>query len=454
MHRQLHNNCFFIFYKQFRIIFGLLLCCLSVVASAASAAKLDTKSESTKSAPSDAHNLNLFLEVGETYPVPPKTQRIWIEKKAVLKAYVKNKHPYLKATAIGQSYIRIDDQLKSLYVLPPSALLAMRRWIQWQSRFVDIRVATCDQQICLKGRLYRLRDYERILEIFAETGLWLPLALQISPTIENELRLQLARKLRSDGHNVSKVIFSEPWKIRIHGKQKSDSELQKKYSKFGLTVEYSNQALAVENNVKISVQIVEMNRNFERNTGLRWPDTISAQLQSTGSLQTDALELSLNMAEKSGDARVLASPNLLCRNGEEAHFFAGGEFPIKTLGYRSEKIIWKQYGIDLRFKPLIDNSGQMSLSIETEVSYLDRSLSADGLPAVQSHKVSSRFDLIEEKTIILSGLIKSEQSQNTEGIAYLKNLPVLGSLFSSKKFQNNRSELIIFVTPKWMRPYE
>ena len=145
---------------------------------------------------------------------------------------------------------------------------------------------------------------------------------------------------------------------------------------------------------------------------------------------------------------LLASPNLMCKSGKEATFFAGGEFPIKTIGEKYGTVVWKQYGINLKIKPLIDSIGQISLEIETEVSSIDKSREIDGVPAMHSHKVSSFFDLTKSQTIILSGLIKSETGTSSEGLPYLSQLPVLGRLFSSKDYLDNKTELVIFVTPK------
>jgi pilus assembly protein CpaC len=400
---------------------------------------------------------DLLLELGDVLPVPRKTQRIWIEKKEVVKAYVKNKQPYLKATAIGFSYLRLGHQLKSLYVLAPGSMAVKKQWLQWQNQFVGLKVDFCHYQICLKGRLYRLKDYQRIIQIFSDTGRGLPLALQISPALESELRPYLARQFRTSGYDVSKIIFAEPWKVLVNNtiNPKNDLTRSDLLLRFGLSTDRSAEILNIKNNIQLSVKIVELSRNAELNYGLRWPAQTNLRLlNSDTASNSESLELSLNLAEKSGAARILASPNLLCRSGEEASFFAGGEIPIKTLGYRSEKIIWKKYGIDLRFKPLIDRAGQMNLSVEAEVSHLDYSQSADDIPAFQTHKVSSHFDLVEEKTVVLSGLIKSEQSRHSEGLPHLKNIPILGALFSSRKFLNNQTELIIFVTPRWMRAYE
>ena len=138
----------------------------------------------------------------------------------------------------------------------------------------------------------------------------------------------------------------------------------------------------------------------------------------------------------------------------KSQFFAGGEFPLITLAGKDNRQIvnWKKYGITLNFKPLVNSVGQMSLAIETEVSTIDKSKEVQGIPALLTHKVSSFFDLVESKTIALSGLIKNESGLSNSGLPFLKSLPLLGKLFSSEDFLENKSELVIFVTPQIMEP--
>ena len=158
------------------------------------------------------------------------------------------------------------------------------------------------------------------------------------------------------------------------------------------------------------------------------------------------------MLEKNGFAKVLASPNILCRSGKEAHFFAGGELPITIVNYKVQDVVWKKYGIILKVKPKADFSGKMSISIETEVSSIDPSTEGKGVPALFTNKIQSHFDLTESRLIALSGLIKNEQSENSSGLPGLARLPVLGPLFSSKEFRDDRTELVVFVQPEVISP--
>ncbi|RYZ78230.1 MAG: type II and III secretion system protein, partial [Proteobacteria bacterium] len=148
-----------------------------------------------------------------------------------------------------------------------------------------------------------------------------------------------------------------------------------------------------------------------------------------------------------GKGRILASPTLLCRSGKEAEFLAGGEFPIRMMNLRMQDVVWKKYGVQMKVRPKADSSGRMSIALDIEVSTIDGSRGVDGIPAMLTNRMSSHFDLSKPQTIALSGLIKNEESNRQAGLPLLSRIPVLGALFSSRDFQENRSELIIFVRP-------
>jgi pilus assembly protein CpaC len=180
--------------------------------------------------------------------------------------------------------------------------------------------------------------------------------------------------------------------------------------------------------------------------GLAWPSSVTAQVFPTLGVSADPLEAQLNALETRGHGRVLASPNLICQSGQEAEFLAGGEFPIKFVNYKQKEVIWKKYGILLKVKPKADSSGRMNLKIETEVSSITEIV--DGIPSLATNRVSTTFDLKETKTIVLSGLLKDQNTTSQSGLPWLQRIPILGSLFSSEDYIQKRTELLIFVRPE------
>jgi pilus assembly protein CpaC len=156
-------------------------------------------------------------------------------------------------------------------------------------------------------------------------------------------------------------------------------------------------------------------------------------------------------------ANILAEPNLVALSGEEASFLAGGEFPYAVVGaVGAVGLEWKEFGVRLNFTPTLKKSGLVGLHVVPEVSSLDftNALTIQGsvVPAIRSRRAETTVELKDGDTLAISGLIQSEESKNVSKVPLLGDIPVLGSLFRSSTFRKGESELVIFVTPKLIKP--
>ena len=150
---------------------------------------------------------------------------------------------------------------------------------------------------------------------------------------------------------------------------------------------------------------------------------------------------------------MLAEPQLSARNGAKASFLAGGEYPYTVSTINGPSVMFKPYGVKLDIQPRVDASGLIRATVETEVSQIDPSVSTPAGPALLSRKTSTEFNLRSGQTMVLSGLIQREQSSNVDKVPLLGDIPVLGALFRSQRFQNKETELVIFVTPTVVDPH-
>ncbi len=155
----------------------------------------------------------------------------------------------------------------------------------------------------------------------------------------------------------------------------------------------------------------------------------------------------LNLLEQEGKASVLAEPQLSARNGAKASFLAGGEFPYSVSNINGVTIIFKPYGIKLDITPKVDHNGVIRATIQAEVSSIDASVNTIGGPALLSRKTDTEFNVRSGETIVLAGLLQRNVSTDIDKVPLLGDLPVLGALFRSKRFQNKETELVVFVTP-------
>ncbi|MBC7456707.1 MAG: hypothetical protein H7235_00395, partial [Bdellovibrionaceae bacterium] len=389
----------------------------------------------------------LVIEVGDSLKIPSIKEKIWIENQKVVQAASIGNVIQLKGLTVGSSKVRLDKRNQLVIVLPAGQIQSYLDWKKLSFQFADVTVNQCDDIICLKGQLSTLKEFLKIISLMKENNSYVYLGLEASASLKLEIEKWYQDYFRENGLSPHKVIFSHPWKSFSNTADRFN-KIKFQMEKIGLYHIEDKQKLEISDNMRVEIKVVEIKKSLVRTLGIKWPDSYSASILNLTSAGINEFDLLLNASERSGDMNVLASPNLMCKSGKEATFFAGGEFPIKAVGERFSSVSWKQYGISLKIKPQIDSIGQISLEIESEISSLDTSNALDGIPALHSHKVSSHFDLLKSQTIVLSGLIKNESGTSSDGLPYLSAIPILGRLFSSKDFLENKTELVIFVTPK------
>lgn len=163
-----------------------------------------------------------------------------------------------------------------------------------------------------------------------------------------------------------------------------------------------------------------------------------------------------------GLIRSLAEPNLLAMPAESASFLAGGEFPFPVLQGAGQAgavtIQFREFGVRLNFVPDITNSGAIRLRVAPEVSALDfaNGLNVGGftIPALTARKAETTIELQDGQTFAIAGLIDNSITENISKVPVLGDIPILGNLFRSKEFRQNRTELLVLVTPQIVRPLD
>jgi pilus assembly protein CpaC len=170
-----------------------------------------------------------------------------------------------------------------------------------------------------------------------------------------------------------------------------------------------------------------------------------------------AITSALRAMERDGLVKTLAEPNLTAVSGETAKFLAGGEFPIPLVDSTGKmSVTFKEFGVGLAFTPVVMSEGRISLKIETEVSELTDvgavTLSDIRIPALKKRQAKSTVELPSGGSLALAGLISEDTRQNIDGFPGLKDVPVIGTLFRSRDFSRNETELVVIVTPFIVRP--
>ncbi|MGB0129794.1 MAG: type II and III secretion system protein family protein [Rhodocyclaceae bacterium] len=170
--------------------------------------------------------------------------------------------------------------------------------------------------------------------------------------------------------------------------------------------------------------------------------------------------------KQDGLVKVLAEPTVMAISGQEGSFLAGGRvfLPIASNsgnGGTSITLEEKEFGVSLKFTPTVLGDGRINLKVHPEVS----ELSAQGvaitatnvsgtaiLPSFTTRRASTTVQLMDGQSFAIGGLIKNNVTANISAFPFLGEIPVLGALFRSTSFQNDRSELVFVITPRLVKP--
>lgn len=251
----------------------------------------------------------------------------------------------------------------------------------------------------------------------------------------------------------------------------------------------SQDAVGMQPMVMMDVQIMEFNKNAVDELGIRWDSVIGGP---AGGLIRDAttndyfrvlprdnqtfqdikndlptrlpgtqayfgiattIASSINLLMNRGKAWVLASPKLSAKSGSSATFLVGGEVPIvipSILG--QSQVEYKEYGIRLNIAPTVNAANQVSTSIMAEVSRIDPSVQVEGVPGFLTRRTETEINVHAGETIVISGLLDTTASKTVDKFPILGDIPILGRLFRSDGFRGNRTELVVFVTPRIVTP--
>lgn len=249
-----------------------------------------------------------------------------------------------------------------------------------------------------------------------------------------------------------------------------------------------NTRVRMERMIRMNVKIIEVRKSALKNVGIDWVslsngrangpsfstvgDLISSKLFrndgnsgisenlplnvkafSTHFGLATSIHSQINYLASSGDAVTLAEPNLSCINGGSAKFLAGGEIPYPVTGSNGQTTVeFKEYGIKLEVSPLADKHGNIYTKLLTEVSQIDPGVSVLGAPGLLTRRTETQINVVSGQTIVISGLLSADHSEDVNKVAWLGDIPILGALFRSKNYRNKLSELVIFVTPEVIDP--
>ena len=183
-----------------------------------------------------------------------------------------------------------------------------------------------------------------------------------------------------------------------------------------------------------------------------------------GGLPSSNLEVFLQALDENRYVRLLAEPNLVAVSGGEATFLVGGEFPVPivqgaSVGTNSVVTVqYKEFGVRLNFRPQVLGEGRIRLEVSPEVSELSEigSLQQNGftVPGIVTRRSSTTVELGTGQSFAMAGLLRSKEQARRSSIPLLGDLPVLGALFRSMRYEQEETELVVIVTAELVEPLD
>jgi pilus assembly protein CpaC len=188
------------------------------------------------------------------------------------------------------------------------------------------------------------------------------------------------------------------------------------------------------------------------NVNLGFNNNVAGNIASNGVSAIGGLgDLDINAAiralETRGGLRILAQPTLTAISGQEATFLAGGEIPYGTTDSNGNTtVVFRPYGVELAFTPVVKSNGLIALTVDTSVS------EPQSGGSLTKRQAATSVELTAGTTLAIGGLLQETTRQQIDQLPGLGNIPILGALFRSRDFQTQQTELVILVTPYLVGP--
>ncbi len=233
--------------------------------------------------------------------------------------------------------------------------------------------------------------------------------------------------------------------------------------------------------ILLQVRVAEVSRNAirELNTHLRAlnpdrvtpEDNLGLETISEGLMRIfigdpilgpAGIEAIFRALRTTSEVRMLAEPNLIALEGAEASFLAGGEFPFPVVQAGAQAgtvtIMWREFGVRLNFLPNITAAGNIRLRVAPEVSSLDFAsgliISGFAVPSLLTRRAETEVELRDGQTFAIAGLMDNNTLDSVTRLPLLGDIPIIGELFRSRQRRQNRTELLVLVTPRLVTPVD
>ncbi len=322
------------------------------------------------------------------------------------------------------------------------------------------------------------------LHLWGKTGPERVYVVNVVPADASRLLTEI-RAMLGDTGNVRARLVGD--KIVLEGNNLSEeqagrlAEIARRYPQIVNLVG----RVGLERMIAMDVRMIEIKREVLQNLGVKWNGSaqgpsfgIIGDLQRSAALQpggagagvaglevrprvapfattlglASSITSVVNFLVQRGDAVVLAEPRLSCRSGGTARFVAGGELPLPfSAGLGQVSVVFKEYGVKFDVSPVASETGVIAAKIATEISAINFEVTVRDIPGITKRRAETEVNLREHETLVIAGLLNEESTRNVDKVQGLGDLPILGPLFRSRQFRERQTDLVVFVTPRFVQ---
>ena len=285
-------------------------------------------------------------------------------------------------------------------------------------------------------------------------------------------------KVKELANNRLMIIANAPGSTTVHVWYKNKDWQPRAYN-IRISENDPSTRVRKENMVRFKVKLIEFRKSRLDELGIDWAKSISGPSgavagslvnsnlfaapveEALGNLPNaisgwhtsvrfaSSITSRINFLASNGSAATIAEPTLICLNGGEADFHAGGQLPLPSVNENGAVTVeYKPYGIRLSVKPTVSEDGIIDTIVTTEVSEVDNAVSVENIPGLITRNTTTRVQVNNGDTIVLAGLLSERIGRDKSSVPGLGKIPFVGKLFSNERTQHEKTELVMFLTPE------
>ncbi|TAE79629.1 MAG: type II and III secretion system protein family protein [Alphaproteobacteria bacterium] len=361
-------------------------------------------------------------------------------------AYVHDKRKVsVMGRALGITDVRIlgsDGVLRDITVNVGYDLPAIRKALKDYLPHEDVAVEMLNANLVLSGRVTDAAAAEKAVRIVEE---------YLSQTPKEQ-----TPKIGSGILNLLEIASGQQVMLRVRVGEMRRSALKR----LGLNVQSvkanANSAFTFATGGGIDAFRVGSELGFGQFELPNSTSDVRGFLSARTNGSSGGLSAMLDALERDNLFKILAEPNLVSLSGEESQFLAGGEFPVPVPQFQQVAIEYKPFGVAVKFTPFVLSENRVRIAVEPEVSEINRDnvLQLDGfvVPSLSTRRAQTVVELSPGESFMIAGLIQDTLASSVDSLPGLKEVPILGALFSSVSFKREETELVLAVTPYIVDP--